>query len=115
MYHWQSESECGTCMMVLRHILAGAVRDVLSDTHHGRRIGRGHTTWPPRQPDLNPLDFYLWGNTKSLVYAASVDNEWTFHRQTIRNYPGIFERMRRSMMRRVEAGTESHGGRFEHL
>jgi hypothetical protein len=22
MYHWQSEPECGTCMMVLRHILA---------------------------------------------------------------------------------------------
>jgi hypothetical protein len=22
MYHWQSEHECGTCMMVLRHILA---------------------------------------------------------------------------------------------
>jgi hypothetical protein len=22
MYHWQSEHECGTCMMVLWHILA---------------------------------------------------------------------------------------------
>jgi hypothetical protein len=22
MYHWQSKHECGTCMMVLRHILA---------------------------------------------------------------------------------------------
>jgi hypothetical protein len=21
MYHWQSEHECGTCMMVLQHIL----------------------------------------------------------------------------------------------
>jgi hypothetical protein len=22
LYHWQSEQECGTCVMVLRHILA---------------------------------------------------------------------------------------------
>jgi hypothetical protein len=48
------------------------------------------------------------------VYAAPVDNKEA-HRavdacQTIRNYPGIFEGIRRSAMRRVEACTESHGG-----
>jgi hypothetical protein len=55
------------------------------------------------------------------VNAAPVDNEEALqHRivdacQTTRNYPGIFERMRRSMMRRVEARTENHGEHFEHL
>jgi hypothetical protein len=34
--------------------------------------------------------------------------------QTIRIYPGIFERIRRSMMKRVEASIESHG-HFERL
>ena len=24
--------------------------------------------WPPRSPDLNPCDFYLWGHLKQLVY-----------------------------------------------
>ena len=24
--------------------------------------------WPPRSPDLNPCDFYLWGNLKAKVY-----------------------------------------------
>ena len=24
--------------------------------------------WPPRSPDLNPCDFYLWGHLKSMVY-----------------------------------------------
>jgi hypothetical protein len=24
--------------------------------------------WPPRSPDLNPPDFYLWGAAKSAVY-----------------------------------------------
>jgi hypothetical protein len=75
-------------------------------------MGRcGPTAWPPRSPDLNPLDFYLWGHLKTLVNAALVVDAC----QTIRNYPGIFERMRRSMMRRVDACIESHGGHFEHL
>jgi hypothetical protein len=45
------------------------------------------------------------GTPKTLVYSAPVDNEEALHRrivdacQTIGNYPEIFERMRRSMMR----------------
>jgi hypothetical protein len=97
-----------------------AMRDVLSNAHHDRWTSRGGpTAWPPRSPDLNPLDFYLLGHLNTLVYAAPVDNEEA-HRivdacQTIGNYPGISERTGRSIMRRVEACTESHGGHFEHL
>jgi hypothetical protein len=78
----------------------------------------GPTAWRPRSPDLNSLHFYLWGNLKSLVYAAPFVNEEALHHRivgackNIRSYPGIFERMRRSMMRRVEACIESHGGYF---
>jgi hypothetical protein len=25
--------------------------------------------WPPRSPDLNPYDFYLWGKLKSVEYV----------------------------------------------
>jgi hypothetical protein len=52
--------------------------------------------------------------------AAPVDKEEALHHrvvdacQTIRTYPGLFERMRRSVMRRVEASIVSRGGRFEH-
>jgi hypothetical protein len=54
--------------------------DVLNNTYHGRWIGRGGpTAWPPRSPDLNLRDFYLWGQLKSLVYAAPVDNEDALH------------------------------------
>jgi hypothetical protein len=35
--------------------------------------------------------------------------------QTVRNCPAIFERMWLSMLRRVEACIESHGGHFEQL
>jgi hypothetical protein len=77
-----------------------AVRDVLNNTYHDPWIGRGGpTAWPPRLPDFNPLYFYLWGHLKTLVCAAPVDNEEALYHstvdvwQTIRNYPGIFERM----------------------
>ena len=41
----------------------------LNDTFPNRWIGRGGTTnWPPRSPDLTPLDFCLWGWMKSEVY-----------------------------------------------
>jgi hypothetical protein len=86
-----------------------AVRDVLTNKYHGRWTGRGGpTAWPPRSPDLNPLYFYVWGNLQTLVYAAPVNKKEAFQGtvdacQTIRNCPGIFERMRRSMMRCVHA------------
>jgi hypothetical protein len=71
----------GTCMMMLR-----AVRDVLmASTLHARFESCGDTSQPLCM--------------QTLVYAC----------QTVRNYPGIFARMKR-----VEACIESHEGHFEH-
>jgi hypothetical protein len=34
-----------------------------------RWLGRGgHVSWPARSPDLNSLDFFLWGHLKESVY-----------------------------------------------
>jgi hypothetical protein len=57
---------------------------------------------------------------KNLLYTAPVGNEEEIHRivdacQTLRNYPGIFERMRPSVIRCVEACIEYQGGHFELL
>jgi hypothetical protein len=39
----------------------------------GRWIGRGGPiAWPPRSPDLTPLDFFLWGYVKSIVYQVKI-------------------------------------------
>jgi hypothetical protein len=70
---------------------------------------------------FNRVVFYPWKHLKTFVYAAPVDNEETLHHrtvdacQTIRNCPGISERMLRSMMRRVEASIECPGGHFDPL
>jgi len=31
--------------------------------------------WPARSPDLNPCDFYLWGNLKDKVYRTKPHTE----------------------------------------
>ncbi|GFU86542.1 putative DD41D transposase [Trichonephila clavipes] len=44
--------------------------DLLKDTFGERLISRfGPVNWPPRSCDLTPLDYFLWGYVKSLVYA----------------------------------------------
>jgi len=45
----------------------------------GRQAGnnaqyRIDITWPPRSPDFNPCDFFLWGYMKELVYSKEVNS-----------------------------------------
>ena len=87
-----------------------------------RWIGRGGPiAWPPRSPDLNPLDFYLWGHLKSLVYLSPVPNLESLRNrivacsEDIRNTPGVWDRVRRSMRHRCEVCIQAGGGHFEHL
>lgn len=47
----------------------GSVRAWLNDNYPNKWIGRGGPIpWPARSPDLTPMDFYVWGHMKSLVY-----------------------------------------------
>ncbi|GFW86348.1 putative LOC100569746 [Trichonephila clavipes] len=49
---------------------ARATIGLLKDTFGDRLISRfGSVNWPPRSCDLTPLDYFLWGYVKSLVYA----------------------------------------------
>ncbi|GFV06249.1 uncharacterized protein TNCV_4589081 [Trichonephila clavipes] len=49
---------------------ARATIDLLKDTFGDRLISRfGPVNWPPRSCDVTPLDYFLWGYVKSLVYA----------------------------------------------
>ncbi|GFW91207.1 putative transposable element [Trichonephila clavipes] len=49
---------------------ARATIDLLKDAFGDRLISRfGPVNWPPRSYDLTPLDYFLWGYVKSLVYT----------------------------------------------
>ncbi|GFW86069.1 putative DD41D transposase [Trichonephila clavipes] len=60
---------------------ARATIDLLKDTFGDRLISRfGPVNWPPRSCDLTPLDYFLWGYVKSLIYA---DNELGLYSLTL--------------------------------
>lgn len=52
------------------------VRNWLNQNFPLRWIGRNSPLmfWPPRSPDITPLDFYLWGLLKQKVYKSDIQN-----------------------------------------
>jgi len=49
---------------------AQLVSHYLNDFFQKRWIGiYGPIEWPPRSPEITPLDFFLWGHLKIVVYA----------------------------------------------
>lgn len=99
-----------------------SVREYLDRTYPDRWIGRGGPVrWPPRSPDLTPLDFYLWGYMKSMIYEIPVTSDTDLVARIveaaarIRDTPAHFERLRESMRRRCEACIVANGRNFEHF
>lgn len=98
------------------------VREHLNTEFPQRWIGRaGPVPWAARSPDHNPIDFYMWGDVKSLVYDTPVPSVEVLRERiiqafgTIRNRPRITARVRHSVKRRAEACIEAGGSHFEHL
>ncbi|XP_023725909.1 uncharacterized protein LOC111874552 [Cryptotermes secundus] len=51
----------------------GEVHEYLNARFPGRWIGRAAPiAWPPRSPDLTPLEFFLWGFVKDRVFVPSL-------------------------------------------
>jgi len=49
------------------------VRRCLDATFLNGWTGRdGPTPWPPRSPDITPIDFFLWGYVKDKVFSTPV-------------------------------------------
>lgn len=97
-----------------------AVRNHLNNVFPNRWIGRGgYIAWPPRSPDLTPLDFHLWGHLKTLVYSTPVDTREELlqririHCDVIRNNPGLLWRVQQSTIRRTRECIRRHGAHVE--
>lgn len=75
-----------------------AVREYLNNTFPNSWIGRGGPIpWPPRSPDLTPLDFYVWGRAKDLVYTTEVSTR----EELITRIDAAFEAMKQEMLLRT--------------
>ncbi|GBM37969.1 hypothetical protein AVEN_171159-1 [Araneus ventricosus] len=95
------------------------VQQYIRDTLQQQVIGYGgYVEWPPRSPDLNPLDFFLWGYIKQRVYATPPP---TF--QELRNRitdacasvsPVMLYNVQREVQSRVQMCIVAEGHHFEH-
>lgn len=101
-----------------------AVQEFLCERFPERWIGRGvdaPISWPPRSPDLTPLDFYLWGRIKSLVYCVEITSVDQLRLRIVDSFDqlrteiNVLSRVRFNLRRRYQACIEAGGSVFEHL
>lgn len=96
------------------------VRDFLNEQFPGHWIGRrGTVEWSPRSPDLSPLDFYLWGHLKAIVYSEKI-RDLQHLRSRIQQAcqqitPDIIHRVMMEWRYRLELCAVNSGEHFEHI
>lgn len=94
--------------------IAGETLRFLGEFYDNRIISRG--LWPPRSPDLTPLDYYFFGKLKNNIFKSRMHdlNELQeaivreTQRVTVVELQNVFENMKR----RVNLCIENEGGAF---
>lgn len=82
-------------------------------------IGRnGPILWPPRSPDISPLDFYLWGMLKQKIYQRDFGNNLALLKEAIREaildiQPEELHKVYQELRNRLETCTQAGGSLFE--
>jgi len=66
----------------------------LDATFPNRWIGRdGPTPWPPRSPDITPLDFFLWRYVKDKMFSTPVPDITNWKARIIDTFVTVTEDM----------------------
>lgn len=99
---------------------ARIVTNYLNQQFPGRWIGRyGPVRWPARSPDLSPLNFFLWGHCKEIIYRQLPENVEELNDKlhyAIWNIDNeVMEKTQENLLRRMRACITMDGGHFEHL
>ena len=74
-----------------------------------------------RGREILPLDYYIWGHMKTLVYETKVDSRAALRdcifgaAEHIRNHPDIIASANQSLLVRAENCIAAGGGHFEQL
>ncbi|XP_066141182.1 uncharacterized protein [Euwallacea fornicatus] len=95
------------------------VRNWLNDNFPNRWIGRNSPLirWPPRSPDITPMDFFVWGAIKNKVYATrprTREELCARIRETCQSItPQQLSKVLRNNRRRIEKCIREFGGLIE--
>lgn len=90
----------------------------LNELFPGRWIGaNGPSRWPPYSPDLNPVDWYLWGKVKDLCYREAPTTREDMIQRILNAFatvtPQELTRMRQNYERRLRCVIQRDGGHIE--
>ncbi|GBM70919.1 hypothetical protein AVEN_263592-1 [Araneus ventricosus] len=78
------------------------VRDFLDENFPDRWCGRGEPIpWPPRSPDITPLDFFLWGFVKNIVYKTPVPSLDELKRRIVTAIQNVTPKMLENTWREI--------------
>lgn len=96
------------------------VGEVLNIIFEDRWIAtNGPFEWPPRSPDLTPLDFYVWGRIKSMVFATAATTKEDMKQRVRAAFRDLdaaeIRRATQSLSTRVQKCLAANGHQFEHL
>lgn len=100
---------------------SSGVRNYLNSEYGDRWIGRGGPIpWPPRSPDLTPLDFYLWGEIKRRVYVEEARSYEDLRNKIITAFSEVKSartqiNLKNNLIKRARLCIERTGLHFEQL
>lgn len=97
---------------------AREVRAELDARFPDRWMGRGGPIhWPARSPDLNVLDFFLWGHVKAQIENRRNGTEMEVREAIVAAFetitPDMADRATHDLIRRAEMCVREGGGHFE--
>ena len=96
------------------------VREILDERFPDKWIGRGGLiTWPARSPDLNVLDYFVWGYVKDKVEHMRNSTEAEVREAILAAFnnitPDMVHRATRQIIRRAQLCLDARGRHFEQL
>jgi transposase len=97
-----------------------AVREYLDRTFPNKWIGRrGSIEWPPRSPDLSPLDYFFWGHLKNVIYKTKpeslADLRNRIHQEAARITADMIQNSIQKFYFQLAHCQAAQGKQFEHL
>ena len=81
------------------------VWDLLNRHLPGKWIARdGPTAWPPRSPDITPLNFFFWGYVKDRVYKTAAPVVASLRRRIVADMQTVYVSMLQCVCVELEYG-----------
>ena len=101
---------------------SNCVMSFLREKFGNRIISRfAERNWPARSPDMNPLDFWLWGHVESIVIQrkpGSIDELKMIVESIIEDLnenPSLIDKVTANVSKRAKACVDCNGSIFEHV